>query len=634
MPTSANSRTSYMFDENTQHYFQPMHHMQDIQQMVPPHDRRLSQPDLRIQTGMRPYTPTHQIQTAHFPLTPAQTPLNHPSRQVKSLQTSPRALQQDETIVSPRPVSMQKSRSLQGIAEHDAMNSFTNDFGAPLLPASETTTIAQEPMKRKAAHSKNAPTSSMNFPSTPLFGESAQDTTDLQNIDQSAYQLSQLPSSPNRPALSPRRISISDLHLDPGISASSIETNISIDDIAQFIVQPDPNINSWRCTFDGCNKDFGRKENIKSHVQTHLGDRQFKCNHCGKCFVRGHDLKRHSKIHTGTKAYACLCGNAFARHDALTRHRQRGMCIGAFEGIVRKEVKRGRPKKHRPEMEDRLDKASRTRSKQQQGSSGPADTYHSSASSCSMSSWGSPPAESMDNLSIRDGPQSPSITYDGAMNLFGLDPQSMDTISHGPTNSAHQGPMLGDMFSYTPPASPGYSTGNKPTPSFRELTPAEMLSFEEHCGSAATALQPMADQVLNHPVLVGREVTTMPRADTYDLPLYSAAHEPAVLTTQSASLPALSHSSSPPPQEPGSTFAYDFPDDMHPLRMSTMSNMSFGLSNLNKTHDSNTNTHTHADADDAQRNEFDSFLDFNDDSQLGLGMNLNLDANDAFFASL
>lgn len=66
MPTSANSRTSYMFDENTQHYFQPMHHMQDIQQMVPPHDRRLSQPDLRIQTGMRPYTPTHQIQTGEF----------------------------------------------------------------------------------------------------------------------------------------------------------------------------------------------------------------------------------------------------------------------------------------------------------------------------------------------------------------------------------------------------------------------------------------------------------------------------------------------------------------------------------------------------------------------------------------
>lgn len=45
-------------DENTQHYFQNMHPNQD------PHgayDRRMSQPDLRVQT-MRPITPTDQIQ--------------------------------------------------------------------------------------------------------------------------------------------------------------------------------------------------------------------------------------------------------------------------------------------------------------------------------------------------------------------------------------------------------------------------------------------------------------------------------------------------------------------------------------------------------------------------------------------
>jgi hypothetical protein len=31
-----------------------------------------------------------------------------------------------------------------------------------------------------------------------------------------------------------------------------------------------------------------------------------------------------------------------------------------------------------------------------------------------------------------------------------------------------------DTFSFTPPHSPGYSTGNKPSPSYRELTPAEL----------------------------------------------------------------------------------------------------------------------------------------------------------------
>ncbi|KAF8444310.1 hypothetical protein BGX38DRAFT_1095206, partial [Terfezia claveryi] len=109
-----------------------------------------------------------------------------------------------------------------------------------------------------------------------------------------------------------------------------------MEEIASFIDGPEPSDGKWVCLYEGCAKRFGRKENIKSHVQTHLGDRQFKCLVCKKCFVRQHDLKRHSKIHTGVKPYPCLCGNSFARHDALTRHRQRGMCIGAFEGVVRK----------------------------------------------------------------------------------------------------------------------------------------------------------------------------------------------------------------------------------------------------------------------------------------------------------
>jgi regulatory protein SWI5 len=121
-------------------------------------------------------------------------------------------------------------------------------------------------------------------------------------------------------------------------------TGISMEEIASFIAGPESD-GKWICKYPDCGKRFGRKENIKSHVQTHLGDRQFQCIVCKKCFVRQHDLKRHSKIHTGIKPYPCLCGNSFARHDALTRHRQRGMCIGAFEGIVKKVAKRGRPRK-------------------------------------------------------------------------------------------------------------------------------------------------------------------------------------------------------------------------------------------------------------------------------------------------
>ncbi|RCI11389.1 hypothetical protein L249_7562 [Ophiocordyceps polyrhachis-furcata BCC 54312] len=147
------------------------------------------------------------------------------------------------------------------------------------------------------------------------------------------------------------------------IEDTKTETGVTVEEIAQYIRSPETTDGKWVCLFDDCGKKFGRKENIKSHVQTHLNDRQYQCPTCKKCFVRQHDLKRHAKIHTGIKPYPCECGNSFARHDALTRHRQRGMCIGAFDGIVRKVVKRGRPRKNRPDLETRLEKAARQRRK-------------------------------------------------------------------------------------------------------------------------------------------------------------------------------------------------------------------------------------------------------------------------------
>lgn len=145
------------------------------------------------------------------------------------------------------------------------------------------------------------------------------------------------------------------------IDASLEYTGISPEEVQRYISEQDQATSKWTCLYPECGKVFGRRENIRSHVQTHLGDRQYKCNGCGKKFVRQHDLKRHAKIHTGNKPYKCPCGAGFARQDALTRHRQRGMCVGGFENVVRKNVKRGRPKKHRPEMDERVEKACKTR---------------------------------------------------------------------------------------------------------------------------------------------------------------------------------------------------------------------------------------------------------------------------------
>lgn len=148
---------------------------------------------------------------------------------------------------------------------------------------------------------------------------------------------------------------------DLDVDATIEYTGIAPEEVLRYISEQDATTNKWTCLYQDCGKVFGRRENIRSHVQTHLGDRQFKCNGCGKCFVRQHDLKRHAKIHSGNKPYKCPCGAGFARQDALTRHRQRGMCVGGFADAVRRQAKRGRPKKHRPDMEDRVDKAQRTR---------------------------------------------------------------------------------------------------------------------------------------------------------------------------------------------------------------------------------------------------------------------------------
>lgn len=148
------------------------------------------------------------------------------------------------------------------------------------------------------------------------------------------------------------------------INASIEETGISTDQVNQFMSEQDDGDAKWTCLFPGCGKKFGRKENIRAHIQTHLGDRQFRCNDCGKCFVRQHDLKRHAKIHSGVKPNVCPCGMSFARHDALTRHRQRGTCHGVLPGYEKTDdskKKRGRPRKERPDLESRIDKASRSR---------------------------------------------------------------------------------------------------------------------------------------------------------------------------------------------------------------------------------------------------------------------------------
>ncbi|KAI1098422.1 hypothetical protein F4804DRAFT_324802 [Jackrogersella minutella] len=356
----------------------------------------------------RPLTPPRQNATDYFPLTPMETPHD---RTIKHAQPPQRFAEGYDESMEETVKPIRQSSNRQSRTNFDEMRQAAEAQQAPMpmpsrantMPLLETFNPPSDPMAEflNMGHIGNSglriDTAFDGLPASshPLSASSdlSEHTTPITpNMAEFNGSFDYKPSNPDSDGLtsqgspsteklscrgSPhhrRNESMASIASAASIASIDIEktktsTGITLEDIHQYISGPDPRDNKWTCVFEDCNKKFGRKENIKSHVQTHLNDRQYKCPTCHKCFVRQHDLKRHAKIHTGIKPYPCECGNSFARHDALTRHKQRGMCIGAFDGVVRKVVKRGRPRKHRPDIDERKDKSARTRRKNQSTSS-------------------------------------------------------------------------------------------------------------------------------------------------------------------------------------------------------------------------------------------------------------------------
>ncbi|KZN93146.1 Metallothionein expression activator [Penicillium chrysogenum] len=282
-----------------------------------------------------------QMSTAYSPLTPDSTPLKRSiDYSMYSNDPTPSKSQSFSFPHTPATAEMQRAQSLQGIPYVNSVQ-----------------------IKQQMPSPVNSPISASfteiaDMPSPSSYGMTPQNSN-ISITSSTGGTKTRAPSSVSSPIDVPAHDD-----LDARVKASVQQTGISTDEIAKFISGPDPKDGKWVCLYSGCLCRFGRKENIKSHVQTHLGDRQFKCDICEKHFVRGHDLKRHLKTHSGNKPFACACGASFARQDALTRHRQRDMCIGGFTGVVPKTTKRGRPpkkKNSRPDIETRQAKSTRTR---------------------------------------------------------------------------------------------------------------------------------------------------------------------------------------------------------------------------------------------------------------------------------
>lgn len=86
----------------------------------------------------------------------------------------------------------------------------------------------------------------------------------------------------------------------------------------------------YECRWQGCPRHasgskFSQKQKVLRHIQTHTGDRPFKCTQCGKRFSEQNTLAQHMRTHTLERPYVCDypgCGKAFSVAGSLTIHKR------------------------------------------------------------------------------------------------------------------------------------------------------------------------------------------------------------------------------------------------------------------------------------------------------------------------
>ncbi|XP_018517016.1 zinc finger protein 22 [Lates calcarifer] len=100
----------------------------------------------------------------------------------------------------------------------------------------------------------------------------------------------------------------------PQTDLNTVKNKVPVNDIGR-----NTSIKSFSCS--KCDKRFGQKHHLQTHMRCHTGEKPFSCSLCGKRFTQKGNLTQHLTVHTREKPCSCpVCGERFSQKGNLTQH--------------------------------------------------------------------------------------------------------------------------------------------------------------------------------------------------------------------------------------------------------------------------------------------------------------------------